>query len=536
MRPGMWTSSAPGDVDDMVLEVDAVAFPAQMMAVLSYLIAADYAERFWIFYVNGQKRAHEAIDAHTTPQTLQLPLFDADEDVGFWLEDGGEWADQAYDPDFNALDFEALSARCLTMNWLARPVVDDRDDTGGALSNWTDANGNVNSFTGLKRFTNVAKVTESSLYGQLFVTLTNSGGVRTVNVYKGSDATGLLIATGSRTGDGVVTLLEQNSSGVGDLNTVTVAYTTDISCGLLIRWPKEYQVHYSTSALSFPRSPEATVIDDGGSNLFGFVSTRQAAGTYNCAIIAVSDAGIPQTSTTATDTQVLQSAPTPPVNPHFKQGDSTNTVVAWTSPDSGYTYNVYLSNLDGTIDMSSPNAVGSVTINNEVTFNVPSLGAGVTGTLRVLVRSVSAGGVEEKNSIILAITYTTGTRELAPPPKADIRSLAIASRQVTVEFEVDTRDLRAAPVGQVALFVNASLASLYASSVALADIDEIERGIASGDVAYTVASNGWFYVAIRAVTIDGSVYSEVNEVRRVYLSNAVPSDVDSFDVRASRGG
>lgn len=62
--------------------------------------------------------------------------------------------------------------------------------------------------------------------GTLYWNLTNSGSTRTVNAYKDSaEAAGDLVLQGTSSGDGTITLAEQNSSGLS--GSVTVAYTTD---------------------------------------------------------------------------------------------------------------------------------------------------------------------------------------------------------------------------------------------------------------------------------------------------------------------
>ena len=62
--------------------------------------------------------------------------------------------------------------------------------------------------------------------GYLYWGLTDSGGDRTVSLYKDSGAAAAnLVAQGTRTGDGAITLTAQNSSGL--TGTVTVAYSGD---------------------------------------------------------------------------------------------------------------------------------------------------------------------------------------------------------------------------------------------------------------------------------------------------------------------
>ncbi len=66
--------------------------------------------------------------------------------------------------------------------------------------------------------------TSSSNAGVLYWSLTNSGSVRTLNLYKDAIKT-QLVSTGSRTGNGVLYMLQQNNSGVGGY--VTVTYVGD---------------------------------------------------------------------------------------------------------------------------------------------------------------------------------------------------------------------------------------------------------------------------------------------------------------------
>lgn len=68
--------------------------------------------------------------------------------------------------------------------------------------------------------------TSNTNAGTLYWNLTNSGSTRTVNIYmtNGSPKTNL-VATGSRVGNGVINLAQQNNSGLG--GHVTVAYSGD---------------------------------------------------------------------------------------------------------------------------------------------------------------------------------------------------------------------------------------------------------------------------------------------------------------------
>lgn len=88
--------------------------------------------------------------------------------------------------------------------------VTEAGDASNQCSSWVLVGGDLNN-------TNA---------GVLYWKLTDAAGTRTVSVYKNSDgAAGNLVAQGSRSGDGEVSLAEQNSSGL--TGAVTVAYTGD---------------------------------------------------------------------------------------------------------------------------------------------------------------------------------------------------------------------------------------------------------------------------------------------------------------------
>jgi len=76
------------------------------------------------------------------------------------------------------------------------------------------------------QFEGAAKGENTDADGKLYVTLSDSGGTRLVSCYKDAARTEL-VCEGSREGDGVVTLSEQNSSGLS--GSVEVTYSQDDS-------------------------------------------------------------------------------------------------------------------------------------------------------------------------------------------------------------------------------------------------------------------------------------------------------------------
>jgi hypothetical protein len=96
-------------------------------------------------------------------------------------------------------------------------AISESGDDQNQLANWS--------------FSGAIKGSNTDTAGKVYVKLSDSGGTRTVSVYKDSGKT-QKVAEGSKAGDGEVTLAEQNSSGLS--GTVDVTYTTDDSDIVLI--------------------------------------------------------------------------------------------------------------------------------------------------------------------------------------------------------------------------------------------------------------------------------------------------------------
>ncbi len=92
----------------------------------------------------------------------------------------------------------------------AQDEIGEVNDNANQLDNWS--------------FDGALKGSNTDADGKVYISLSDSGGTRTVSVYKDAGRT-QLVAQGQRAGDGEVTLSEQNSSGLS--GTVDVAYTQD---------------------------------------------------------------------------------------------------------------------------------------------------------------------------------------------------------------------------------------------------------------------------------------------------------------------
>lgn len=308
------------------------------------------------------------------------------------------------------------------------------------------------ALTGLKRFSNCSAHRFRPSWGILEITMTTAGD-HTVNLL----ANGRLVASGTRTGDGSVTLTEQNSSGLS--GTVTLTYSGDIASGsyLIARFPKELKVHYKISAFTapdFPRTAEITLYDDGKSNEFLTFSSRLAAGTYRVVSHQRDENANESTGLFAGGaTQVIVTPPAAPSALAYSSGGYAATIISWTGIGGTDTYNIYDSEDDDFLDMlatPATHAAGSGTL----TQTLAAVASNYTGKRYVVVRSVTTGSVEEGNLEILTIEYVSGVVVAARPNAPQVgTNVTTSGRTLTIPIKIPTADkLADAHVVQLFLF------------------------------------------------------------------------------------
>lgn len=256
---------------------------------------------------------------------------------------------------------------------------------------------------GLKRGLSVAPVKGRATWGQLDLALSSVGAVHTLT----ASCNGQVMLTGSRTGNGTITLL-----GAGARLTFTLTFTGDFSSGVLLlaRWPKMFRVYLKSVPFilgDFPRLPAAEVLDDGSSNFFIYVSPTLNATSCYVVVHAVGDDGSESTSIEAGGELVaLAPSPDPVTNLRYLSGDGAATDIGWDAPASDplVTYNYYDSLQSEKISLSEPTGTHAAGVVN--TKTLASVGA-FTGERYIVVRSVS-GGVEEASLNLLTIEYDAG--------------------------------------------------------------------------------------------------------------------------------
>ena len=388
------------------------------------------------------------------------------------------------------------------------------------------------SLSGLKRFANCRPVAHRQLWGILECELTNSGTTRTVTL----KLDGLTVASGSRTGDGSVTLTASNASGI--TGSVTVTYTGDVTSGanIVARWPAQIKAHHKTSifaAPDFPRTAEGTIYDDGRQNLYLYRSARLAAGTYYVVPHTVDENGTESTGIAlGGSTVVLNTPPGAPGVPVYTSGGAAATIITFdASATAGATYDCMDSNASGILDVDTvANTRASGT--GSLTHALAALtDLSFTGIRYVLMRALS-GGVQEKNTNILEIEYAAGVVVLPRPPIPGVgQNVTTVGRALTVPFTIDTNE-QLASAATVELFLFAVGGSpTYGTADASTAVGTAIGGIIQGTISFTAAGNVDRMWAIRTKTSGGVQSNNTETYGPVRLTTAVPDDPASFTVR-----
>lgn len=385
----------------------------------------------------------------------------------------------------------------------------------GQLTSW--------SLSGLKRFTNVRPYVNWRNWAQLDLTLTNAGGTYTVTVSLNS----LTICSGSRVGNGSITLAEANSSGVS--GSVTVAYTADVTSGAYVisRWPERFAIHYRTgadwSAPDFPRTAEAYLLDDGHANIFDWRGASLAAGTYK-ATVHQRDENANESTGTTTTAVVLSTPPGAPGQPAYSSGGAAATIISFTaSSTAGATYNIYDSLATGTLDVNTI-AATRIAGTGTLTQTLAAIGLGYTGLRYVLVRALN-GGVEEGSLKILTLEYAAGVIVLPRPPRPGPRmGVTVSGRTLTVQVSVDHAEQAGTPATIELFVVAAGAAFNYSGAQASVAIGATTNGMSVTSISYLHGSNADVDFAVRTVTSGATQSNNTERYGPVRLTTAVPLD------------
>lgn len=524
MRLGMWTSSLLGDTQDWVLRLEANLNQLGQFVHGSCELREDAISRYWAIYLNGLKTEVQTYIEDTTFK-FNTPAIGLKDSICISVEECGDWADYGYDPDMGPIEYEALTAEHITFSWKPSISIIEYGNSGySEFSSW--------SLSGLKRYTNVGQdENRNTIFGWLDLELVTVSSVHTLNLYNGIQ----LVATGSRTGNGSITLAQANKSGI--TGSVSLIYGSDITKGVVklsLKWPKQYQIHYSTGTLSFPRTPEHTVYDDGSSDYFKYTTGKLTAGVYNTSIVAVSEEDVQETTPIVEQETIIAKVKFPYALKYY-DGNSTNTRISFYAPNAAYTYKIYRSaSLNEPPDMANPITEGAAA--GEHIVSLPNYGSGISGKSYIIVRSVN-GGVESYQDTSLTITFSSGVVDMGKPIEPRIMRITKSGLDLTVVTEYNHVASNCYPA-KIQLFVVPYTSSFNYSSpkdeVVTATFNEFYKSITT--LNYTVLSSGFYKVAVRALAFDMITQDINTNYKVVYLNNSAPTTASSKDVRVSRGG
>ncbi len=507
MIPGCATSCPPGDINDMVRDIDVVNDVNHLGGVAYITLVDGYGGFYYATIVDG---IVQDISIVGEGQTYAAPFtVDANRNSHIvTVAPNGDWPDGA-DVELTAQQTydEAANGDSIELSWSAISEVLQAWNDDDQFSGWT--------LSGVQRYTN-CQISDLPTRARINLRLTTTAGVHMLQLYSGAT----LVASGSRTGDGSITLAEQNDSGLS--GSVTLAYTNDLAAAddawVEVRWAASYEVHCATS-LSFPRTPEAVVYENGLDNFTAIIGPLYT-GTYSYLIRPITDTGITSTTTTA-GTISVPAKPLPPGFPYLDDppGDWTATNIAFRcSLDPSATYRVYDSALNQPTDFTTPVATVAAGV-GPFAVTLPSLAAAAAGVRRVVVVAV-VGGVEDTTRRSLRIEYDSSGDIVLPRPNAPEYSLnAISGLSITTKYTYSNANA-AAVATEVQLFV------LPEADWPAPDwsTPTSETSIASGGgtLSYTASTAGWYKVSVRTKAANGSVSSNTTLIGPFYLSAEVP--------------
>lgn len=281
---GLATTAPAGAHEDQLQTVALADSGDGLSARLTITPATGYGDQYFVIVVDGIARTVYVAEGATAALSIAY-------DAGFTehavsVIPNGDWPDLD-DIDYALVQQEFLAdkGKNLLLKW--DPVIEiaDADGDAGQFDTW--------ALTGVARGYTGRALSPTEL--ELDVVLSTADGVHTVQLSVGAQ----VLARGSITGDGTVTLSEVDGSGLS--GSVALTYTGDLTLGtavLRIRFAASYQVHCATS-LSFPRTPELVVFDTGVETRLSGMVKNLSAGTYYYLIRAVSDTGVVGNNVTA---------------------------------------------------------------------------------------------------------------------------------------------------------------------------------------------------------------------------------------------
>jgi len=371
------------------------------------------------------------------------------------------------------------------------------------FSNW--------HLTGIQRFKNVKPVSYFKTRGRLDITLSSADAVHMLTLSLGD----FVIATGSITGDGVITLTESNSSGVN--GSVTLNYSSDLAIGAAfaeVAYAKAYKIYVNGTYNN-------TLNDYGLSNAYTTRIGPLSAGVHSITLKPVSDSDIEGNAATSTAV-TINGRPEAVTNQQVISGNYLNTLISWTGSSTvGATYNLYDSRINDSTNLrevidTKGNSLGTVYA------MLPALAGIEQGIRRVIVES-SLAGIESGYRKEIAIEYdSNGDVVLARPNIPGFQFNRIESgNKLFVDYYYNRVEEQATGV-QAQLFMVASGSSINFSNPMAVRSMPVTTGvdIVTGTLSGIAGSSGYYNFCVRTARATGLQSQNTQQLGPFYLSTA----------------
>lgn len=508
MRPGFPTSSPPGEPEEFLLDFVPRENADGNGAILPLTPAVGYGGMFWVC---GADRVVQQIVFLPDGMTVEVQVIYDPAVTGHhshFCEPLGGW--NTYDEiDVVAPTVEFEEQRGA---YLVAQFTGSMEFTGTLGSDQLTAW----NLLGFSRFATSSPVTRRPQEAKADVTLTKAGSILTVVVSLG----GVTLCSGSRTGDGTITLVEQNNSGVS--GSVAAAWTVDITSGVSVvkRWAARYVV-------TVGGSDTVTVYDGGNADILTARLGPLAAGSYTLSITPYSDTGV--SGTAVTTPALVPGAPEAPGPLTNFTGDYSNTVVRFlASVTPGATYALYQSEeIGGPVNVTAAVAT-HVAGSGVISWQLPAWFASA-GARRIMIVAVN-GGIEDGTRRKLAIVYGAGGTRVVEAPNAlalkfkDGPDMVTAGLALHLDYVYSAAGERAVPTLVRVVLENINTGAQATTDFAIAGLS---NGVRRGSVVVTAGVEGWFRAKAYALQYDGpSVPSPIDIIQARVLGDVLSVQTD----------
>jgi hypothetical protein len=394
-------------------------------------------------------------------------------------------------------NFTANKGNYAYLSFDAMTEVKSYDDSN-QFSNW--------SLNGLDRYLTGYRVSGFSTQLQIDLVLSSILTVHTLELY----LNGQVIATGTITGNGTITLVEANNSGLS--GTVDLVHSVDLDYGtshIRARYAKAYKVYLDSVYNS-------TINDTGRGEV---ISTRigpLASGTHSIQVRSISDTGIEGALSSAL-TVDIPARPEPVSNLQVISGNYLSTLITWLpSSTAGVSYNVYDSAINGPVNLSSA-------VQNLVGVNAVLPATSLEAGFRRVIVSSSLAGIEDGSNRICNIEYDSNGNVIpSRPNNPSYKFNSITSgNKLIIDWYYD----RIEEIGQAAkanLYIFSGVPTIWNSPRAIENIGG-SHSLLQGQLSATVDTNGMYNYSIRASTLSGILSSTEEYQGPVWLSTISPS-------------